>query len=73
MGATPTGATIKAGVAQRLEQGLHKAKVAGSNPAIGIEAIKWARGVARFNTLPCHGRDRRFKSGRARSIKADII
>lgn len=36
VGSIPTPATRFAGVAQRLERGLHKAKVAGSNPAVGI-------------------------------------
>jgi hypothetical protein len=31
-----------ADVAQWLEQGFHKAKVAGSNPAVGTKIKKWA-------------------------------
>ncbi len=33
----------------------------------------WARSVAWFNTSPCHGEDRQFKSGRARLVKVIAI
>ena len=34
--------------------------------ASGIMGQFWTRGVARFNTPPCQGGDRRFESGRVR-------
>ena len=55
---------VFAGVAQRLEQVLHKDKATGSIPVTGI----WSRGVAWFNMLPCHGRDHGFKSRRDRKL-----
>lgn len=55
---------VLAGVAQWLEQGLHKAKVVGSIPAIGTMDL-WCSLV---NTSPCHGEDRGFKSHRVRNV-----
>lgn len=54
---------ILAGVAQWLEQGLHKAKVIGPIPITGI---RWSRSVVRSNTSPCHGEDHGFESRRDR-------
>ncbi len=54
---------ISGGVAQRQSSGIisHWSRVRIPPPL-----LIWARSVAWFNTPPCHGGDRRFKSGRAR-------
>ena len=69
-GAIPGSATKVAGVAQWLEQVLHKDEVAGSNPATGIWAI--FGGVDQLVRSPlCHSGGCRFKSDRPRQITAD--
>jgi hypothetical protein len=47
----------------------HNLEIGGSSPP---PATKRALGVARSNTSPCHGEDRRFKSGSARQNKTTL-
>ena len=61
VGSNPTPATLFwvaarwAGVAQWLEQRLHKAMVRGSNPLVGTENF-WARGVVWLTHPPVTGK-----------------
>ena len=61
-------------------RGAHNPEVAGSSPApatnmvlgrlLTAQYLLRTRGVALPNTSPCHGEDRRFKSGRVRPRSA---
>ena len=55
------------GVEQLVARRAHNPEVVGSNPSPAIPV--WPCSVA-VNTPPCHGGDRRFKSGQGRSIGA---
>ncbi len=54
------------GVEQLVARRAHNPEVVGSNPSPAIIIYYDGPVVERFNTPPCHGGDRRFKSGRDR-------